>query len=796
MAGEGREQAGRDLVVVSGREVSEIEVFASEELRRYLSILQGAPVAACAAEDLTREAGCRPVVCGLPGSNSLIAELVASDPMPANLGPDGFILRTQALGELSTWLITGGSETGVLYGVYVFIEELGATFLISGDHLPDPRPDLLLPPLSRVGRPEFERRGFLLPYPLNVHQSIWGLEDYRLLIDQMAKLRLNYLNLNLTGADPTLEYTFHGERNLIGDVNSWETGFLAPRRFFRSARTDQVEIGGEHFEGRPYMAPPELQGVRSQEEAHRRFKAMFLAVFEHAKKRSVKIGFTMDPTEIPYNFARLMRRNDRDPAHRTICGARVDYTDPLFEEHTSAWLSALFETYPDAVDLYFWNAEGYGKGPDQKIPEHWEVIERYRPDFEEAKRIFEENWLPTCGYVQGKTAQDIIDTDINQMEATLRVIDIARKLRPGFTVGFGFLFRGYLMSSVHRVVDEEIPFIDFHSFGVVAIADDINAEYYADMGERKRYIIPRMDDDDAMFGIPFYTRQFRRDGLFKEAKQAGSQGFVAQLFRGCGTEHHVQFLARGTWDSNLSPEQFYRDYSEEMFGPASGPRMERAFTLLEDADELMGWRGLGNFAFSGGCQELNKLSREMLEQDNPYDGPPNPEELKREAASIYLRLDSRVPAGEYRPGRVEKLNVACGLLNQALGEMESARATVSAKGSSYLGYLSSKTRAYIVHLQMCASICRGLAAYADGFIEHERSAPGLIRSLLEAERHLFKAREKAREAARIFAERIEHPSDLAILFLANVYNIQKVDRIADLVRRVANYHQGLSYWQE
>ena len=796
MAGHGRGQSGGDLVVVSAREASDIEAFAGEELRRYLAILQGAPVAARASEDLTREAGCRPVICGLPESNPLVAELVASDPIPATLAPDGFILRNQALGDLSAWLITGGSETGLLYGVYAFLEELGATFLISQDLLPDPRPDLLLPPLDRVCQPEFERRGFLLPYPLNVHQSIWGLEDYRLLIDQMAKLRLNYLNLNLTGADPTLEYTFRGERNLIGDVNSWETGFLAPRRFFRSARTDQVEIGGEHFEGRPYMAPPELQGVQSPEEAHRRFKAMFLAVFEHAKRRGVEIGFTMDPTEIPYNFARFMRRNDRDPAHGTICGARVDYTDPLFEEHTSAWLGALFETYPDAVDLYFWNAEGYGKGPDRVIPEHKEIIERYRPDFEEAKRIFEESWLPTCGYVQGKSAQDIIDTDIIQMEATLRVIDVARKLRPNFTVGFGFLFRGYLMSSVHRVVDEEIPFIDFHSFGVVAIADDINAEYYADMGERKRYIIPRMDDDDAMFGMPFYTRQFRRDGLFREAKEAGSQGFVAQLFRGCGTEHHVQFLARGTWDSNLSPEQFYRDYSEEIFGPASGALMERSFTLLEDADELMGWRGLGNFAFSGGCQELHSLSRELLEQDNPYDGPPDAEELKRQASSIYLRLDSRVPAGEYRRGRVERLNVACGLLDQALGEMEGARVAVSAKGSSYLGYLSSKTRAYIAHLQMCASICRGLAAYADGFIENERSAPGLSRSLAEAERYLFKAKEQAREAARIFAERIEHPSDLAILFLANVYNIQKVDRIADLVRRVANYHQGLPYWPE
>ena len=45
-----------------------------------------------------------------------------------------------------------------------------------------------------------------------------------------------------------------------------------------------------------------------------------------------------------------------------------------------------------------------------------------------------------------------------------------------------------------------------------------------------------------------------------------------------------------------------------------------------------------------------------------------------------------------------------------------------------------------------------------------------------------------------FARRIDHPSDLGILFLANVYNIQKADRLANLVRRVLNYHQGLPYW--
>lgn len=179
-----------------------------------------------------------------------------------------------------------------------------------------------------------------------------------------------------------------------------------------------------------------------------------------------------------------MKRNDRQPAHKTIAGARVDYTDPLFEEHTRAWLSALFETYPDAVDLYFWNAEGYGKEPDHESSEHMEVMERYRPEFAEAKRIFEKNWLPTCAYVRGQTVQEIIDTDIIQMEATLRVIAVAWELRPDFTVSFGFLFRGYVLQSIDRIVDKDIPFIDFQSSAVIPIVNDINAQYCAGMGER------------------------------------------------------------------------------------------------------------------------------------------------------------------------------------------------------------------------------------------------------------------------------------------------------------------------
>jgi hypothetical protein len=751
--------------------------------------------------DWTPGGGESAVIIGVPKHNSLVAERSNSNAGETELGSEGYLLQSGKLGGTPTWLVTAGTEIGVLYGAYALLEAAGATFQISEDLLPDPRSNFSLPEINEVRCPEFERRGFLLPIPLNLHESMWGLDEYRLLIDQMAKLRLNYLNINITGADPLLEYSFRGEKNLIGDVNTPESGYLVARMHVPSAYTDQVEIGKEHFAGIPSMAPPELRGVLSPVEAHRRCKAMFHAIFEHAANRGVEIGFTMDATEIPYNFARFMKRNDDTPAHRTIAGARVDHTDPAFEEHTVAWLTALYETYPDAVDLYFWNAEGYHKAPDGSDTEHRSVIEHYRPHFEEAKRTFEENWMATCPYssIMEKSAQDVIDTDIIQMAATLKIIDISRKLRPEFTVGFGFLFRGYALSSVDRIVDKNIPFIDFQSSAVIPIENDVNAQYCAGMGERKRYIIPRIDDDDSMFGIPFYLRQFQTDGVFKEAKSAGTTGFIAQLFRPRGTEHHVRFLAQGCWDSTLTPERFYDAYANDVFGSAASDSMKRAFTMLEDSEELLGWQGLSNFHWLGGCTELYEgmstgLAGEVTDQDNPYDGPADPAHLAKCARSLYHGVDNRIPAGEYVPERIQYYYRSIELLRKALGEMVTAEANVSEKGRAYLAYLCNKTEAFIAHLEMVASAAEGLAAYADAFAEHSGDEAALAKSLAVAETHYVKAQIKAREAATIFARVIDHPCDLAILFLANIFNIKKVDKIANVVKRVTNYHHGRPYW--
>ena len=299
-----------------------------------------------------------------------------------------------------------------------------------------------------------------------------------------------------------------------------------------------------------------------------------------------------------------------------------------------------------------------------------------------------------------------------------------------------------------------------------------------------------------MFGMPFYLRQYECDGLLKKARETGVNGFVAQLFRGRGTEAHVQFLARGAWNPDLNSETFYREYSEEVFGPEAVVSMERSFTLLEESEESLGWRSLKSFHFSGGCQELDTLGAELLSEDNPYDGPADPESLSRQAKSFYLAISSRTPAGKYIPGKIDLYRKSVGLLGRAMAEMRAARATVSEKGRPHLEYLINRTEAYIAHLEMVAEAAEGIAAYADAFIEHKGDEVSLAHAHAGAEKHLVRAQEKARQTARIYSRLIDHPSDLAILFLANVFNIQKADRVSDLIRRVANYHQGLPYWPD
>ncbi len=100
-------------VVASGKSAS-LEAIRSE-LVEGCSGLLGGPVAL--AQQVDRDGA---VVVGTPGSSSLIANLKWQRQL-ADLGPEGFRIRSLKLGGYSVTIIASNGEVGALYGAFHFL---------------------------------------------------------------------------------------------------------------------------------------------------------------------------------------------------------------------------------------------------------------------------------------------------------------------------------------------------------------------------------------------------------------------------------------------------------------------------------------------------------------------------------------------------------------------------------------------------------------------------------------------------------------------------------------------------
>ena len=766
--------------IVLGESASDSDCFAAGELQSYieklakvrLDIVKPAEALAAGEEAM--------VLVGQPENNALARNALDGVHDTAQLDEEGFVIHTGELQGRPTVALAGRTDIGTLYAVYALVEMLGATFVLSKDILPPPVDDLSVPATSRVWEPAFSRRG-LQPFANDLQDVTWGEAYYKMLIDQMVKLRMNYLEFFVQAYQPWVDYTFRGEKPLLGDKSEPDSGYLVISRSVPSCSVDEVKIGKEHFAGLRTMAPPEMQDVDTPEEAVRRFKRMIKAIIRYAKSKGMKVGFSTDPTYAPANHARFARNYAHRPHTSFGYSAHLSPTDPVGLEYGKTWLRALLETYPEIDDLFLYVSEAYELDPH---PDAKALYERMRPQYAPALKALKDAWVSltyrhTSFTYKGLSPEDLIDIQIGWIHRIRELVDAAKKMADHTRICMAFFFKGYLLPTADNLIEREIPFMDMQSSGVFPVEGDINASYFTNMGDRDRYINCRIDDDASMFGLPFYLRQFQHDGLFKEAREAGVSGYAGQIFRSRGTEHHSRYLAHGAWEPDLTPEAFYERYSRDIFGDAAASAMQKAFNLLEEMDEQTGWNGVGNFSFSGGCRELNRIAPILLDQENPFDGPPDAQSIVDEVKD--------------REGQFTAANE---ILRQALAVLEGAQTLVSTKGAYELEYLISKTKAYISHLEMVILIDQGLAAYCQAFIDHTKQEPALGRALRVAESYLVAAAEKARETTRQVAEIIDDPTDLGILFLANVWDVGKTDELLDLVRRVVNFHHGRPYWKE
>ena len=405
--------------------------------------------------------------------------------------------------------ITGGSDVGVLYGAYRYAELLGVRFYLHGDVIPDERLKEL-PVLSDTGKPEFAVRGVLPFHDFPEGPDLWEADDYKAVLAQMVKLRMNFIGLHTYtecgwGSEPT---TWLGLPEDVDEQGRPRFSYAA--HYFNTARhasghaprkVEEMLFGGALlFETEPW-GPSVMRGLMPQGKTLEEKNAVFVRAgellkeaFTYAHRFGVK---TCVGTEIPLTHPDRLLPNELR-AHLKEKGLSV--ADPATHRtlYEGTFLRAA-RTYP--LDYYWlWTPEGW-RGPQSDA--------------------------------EVKTTQ----------EDLFAAVDAARVVKAPFTLATA----GWVLGPARdramfdKLLPKEMPFAALNrELGTVPVDDG-----FARLRGRAGWAIPWMEDDLSMSSPELWVGRILRDAY--DAKRLGCQGLIGIHWRTFEVGPMVAALAQSQW---------------------------------------------------------------------------------------------------------------------------------------------------------------------------------------------------------------------------------------------------------
>ena len=765
------------VAIVLGEHPQESYQYAAAELARYLRILSGAEVKIISdAQTASLPANEAMIVVGGGDVNKVAKEAVAALAMNfARLKPEGFLIKTGRFRNRPVVVVAGNDGISTMYGVYELIERLGVTFRLTGDIIPKPQDRLSIPPLDVRREPAMPRRGFLIPDAGYENITMFSYGDYAKLIDQMAKMKCNYMQFWWFPYEPWLKFGYRGESAWLGDVSSKESGYMTwAHGGFGSRTTDDVSIGKEHFKGRR-IAPPEMQNVETSDEAFQVAEDLLHKIIRHANERGIKVWLAVELDALPPNLARHCEEIGSLPFFN-LSGAFVHPLDEVNREIQSNRLKALFDTYPEAEGYFLNVGEMY---PELNNEKHHAFFEQKRPEFFDLRQA-RFPWVIDIP----QDSNLVVDSNIGYFDLFQYLLKQRDRLAPKAKVGLMGVGRGYALPLFNKLLPKDVAFTDMESSGVWTPAG-VPMQIFGDMGERERTLEPRVDDDFDMMGMQFSVRQYSvKDKIFAEGLKYGLTGFAGQIDRVRGTETNSSFLTQAAWYPQLGPEEFYKDYSVRIFGAKAAPAMYRAYFALEDNQEYVAYNSYWYlYTMMNCCTSLPEvhMAHRLFEQPDMFDGPTIPD---------WKGFVSQLP------DTIVRFAGSIGYLNKALDAMHAALPDVAPQGEYELRYMINRTRSYRDYIAALVTMRKAYLAFDKAFqkrskVSHEQFVGELTRALEE----FSEANRQVQAATREYAEFTDNTSDLGVLYHLNARAVLGFDLVYQTMQNILNYHTGKPYLQ-
>lgn len=548
---------------------TKLENLAAMELQRYLYLRIGALPAikiatATMPSNSIRIGRLATVKSGAPKIDSI-----------ASLGPHGYALQSLPANRL---LITGHTDTAVLYGVYHFLETTGIRFDLTTDIIPDKKLAAVnLAGFNQKHKPAFALRGILPFHDFPEGPDWWNEEDYKTVIAQLPKLRINFIGYHTYPekklddfkfelaykAEPIVWIGTQGDFSKNGTVkaaypvlhyNTTDTvwGYFAKKTSAYSYGASQL-FEADRF-GAGYMKVQKKIWPHTANENVQIFNAvgsMLNSTFTLAKKFGVRtcIG-TEAPLTIPDELAARLKKSHVGLSKDSI-----------------------------ALELY--------KGTFARI---------------KAAHPLDYYWLWTPEHWTHKEAQSNLEADDTKGDLLLAV-KAAEQIKAPFTLATCGWVLGPARNRMEfdQSLPKHMPFSVINREAGFAVVEPA----FKTIPDRPKWQISWLEDDGAMITPQFWAGRIKRDAA--DAFKYGCEGLMGIHWRTTTISPMVQALKKAGWEANeydtssrerdLPADDVYREWATSEFGEEAAAEAAAIFQEL-DGDSLWKptsrWRH-GNF---------------------------------------------------------------------------------------------------------------------------------------------------------------------------------------------------------
>lgn len=567
------------LAVVTVDAPSDLEQYAASELCSYLDKLFG--ITSAPGPRLPDEAEAAFIV-GAKGSVRTPDDLADQ---VARLGDQGILLRTTQWQGLPAIILAGGSPRATLWAVYELAHRWGMRSLLHGDVLPPRRP-FELPELNVALEPLLPVRQWRVVNDFPMGPESWGMDDYRPVLDQLAKMKFNRIFVSIYQYQPFFHFEVDGIKRSSADL--WFD--------YHYPITDDM-VGRELFGDEPEFWNPDLPMGAGYEEFVAAGVRHVRELMSYAKQRGMDVAISATLTEFPPEFAPLL------PGAVDVCqlgamgvvpGKDTPIDDPGLTKLATAVLQATVETYPQA-DFVALGTPEWRQWTGRHEPA-WQALDR---KYGVEKTVALEDVLAQArartGYPGGaERALQEVQGDIVTLHFYDRLLSDV-----GVLQGTGQEDVKIILNSVSEELFPILPSVLPEGAEILAFVDYTPSriverrEVLKNMpsGQVPMSLIYTLHDDNVGVLPQLMTAPLHE--LTLDLRQHGWAGFSTRYWMVADHDPCLAYLSRAAWDASLTPESAYRDQIAAASGPDAVADMLQAFDELGQVSELLEWEGLG-----------------------------------------------------------------------------------------------------------------------------------------------------------------------------------------------------------